>query len=245
MKLKKIIHSYPLDNHLILQPALSNQFLVLNETAKIIWQNHERGLSRDAIRAVLIQKYGISQEQAAQDVASVFNWLESAGLFDDPATSVLMSVNEEKEISAPIPDDCEENPDAGIQSGYSFNGQDFIIYYGNHQLKKHIHAFISHLEQTPSREHITIYHYTRYGSQIAVKKNGEVIALEQEEYQAQNILLNEIITDAYPNIQVGAIIHASAVEKDGMCILLPAQSGSGKSTLTAALLQAGFTYMGE
>jgi hypothetical protein len=244
-EIAKIINSYPIDNHLILQPAFSHQFLILNETAKIIWQSHERGLSRERICEALCQKYGISQEQAAQDVSSVFNWLESSGLFDNPANNVLVPANEDKEISARIPIYCEENPETGIQVGYSFNGQDFSIYYGNHQLKEHTHAFISPLEQIPATGNINVYQYAKYGNQLAVKRNGEVIALEQEEYQAQNILLNEIIADAYPNIQFGAIIHAAAVEKDGICILLPAPSGSGKSTLTAALLQAGFIYMGD
>jgi len=145
-----------------------------------------------------MSKYGISQEQAAQDVSSVFDWLESADLFDSLAKSVLVPAKGDKEISARIPIYCEENPETGIQVGYSFNGQDFSIHYGNHQLKENTHAFISHLEQIPATGNINVYQYAKYGNQLAVKRNGEVIALEQEEYQAQNILLMKLLRMLIP-----------------------------------------------
>jgi hypothetical protein len=234
MKAQNKINSYHIDNNLILHPALSNQFLVLNETAKIIWQTHEHGLSRKEIRAALIQKYGITSEQADSDVSSVFNLLESAGLFDHPVKSVLTAASEDKEISASVTFGYDEQPDTGILVGYSFNGFDFSICYGNHQLKEHTHAFISHLEKAPATDNINAYKYFQDKTLYSVKKNGAVVALEQEEYQAENMLLTEIVTDAYSQIQIGAIVHAAAVGKDGTCILLPAPRGSGKSTLAAA-----------
>jgi serine kinase of HPr protein (carbohydrate metabolism regulator) len=39
--------------------------------------------------------------------------------------------------------------------------------------------------------------------------------------------------------------RASAVRRNGRCILLPAPSGGGKSTLCAALLDSGFEFVSD
>ena len=41
------------------------------------------------------------------------------------------------------------------------------------------------------------------------------------------------------------LLHAGAVERDGLALLLPAMPGSGKSTLTAALSQRGWRLMSD
>lgn len=41
------------------------------------------------------------------------------------------------------------------------------------------------------------------------------------------------------------LLHAGALARDGRGLILPAASGSGKTTLTAALLRAGFQYLGD
>jgi hypothetical protein len=243
--MKKKINSFPIDDHLILQTVLTNQFLILNETAKTIWQSFESGLSREEICTALCTKYGIAQRQAVCDVSFVFRLLKSAGLLAGPDRCKPLLQTETKEASADNSLDYKGGLQQEICVHYSFNGRDFSIYYGDQQLKDHIHALISHFEHAPLKKSINTYTFAKCENQFAVIKNEQILALDEEEFRARNILLHEILADAYSGIEFGAIIHASAVEKKGRCILLPAVSGSGKSTLTAALLKAGFSYMGD
>ena len=45
--------------------------------------------------------------------------------------------------------------------------------------------------------------------------------------------------------EIGLLLHAGAVERDGFALLLPALPGSGKSTLTAALSQRGWRLLSD
>jgi hypothetical protein len=243
--LRDKIHSYEIDDGIILHPARSNQFLVLNETAKIVWENHERGLSREEIARDLIHKYGISEAQAASDVSSVFQNLESAGLGDISAERVTdQAFSCAGDMSAGTAANIGDRA-FGTQIGYSLNGRNFIIQYGNDQIKENVHAFLSHLEQRPVGDACHWYQYIDGQGCLWVGKDGNVIAHEKEDYLAQNALLTQIIEDAYSGVRMSAIIHAAAVGMDGKCMLMPAASGSGKSTLTAVLLKAGFAYFAD
>ncbi len=50
---------------------------------------------------------------------------------------------------------------------------------------------------------------------------------------------------SYPNSEWLAMIHAMAVAHEGKAIIMSAPSGYGKNTLTAALLKAGYSYLGD
>jgi hypothetical protein len=54
-------------------------------------------------------------------------------------------------------------------------------------------------------------------------------------------LLNSIVFVDNPHL----VLHAGAVVRDGVGIVLPGNSGSGKSTLTAGLVRAGFGYLSD
>jgi len=42
-----------------------------------------------------------------------------------------------------------------------------------------------------------------------------------------------------------SVVHASAIGRNGKCILFPARSGGGKTTVALSLLEEGFSYLGD
>jgi len=55
--------------------------------------------------------------------------------------------------------------------------------------------------------------------------------------------MNEVLFKAIDENETQHALHAGAVYRDDVCIVLPGSSGKGKSTLTAWLVKNGYTYL--
>lgn len=67
---------------------------------------------------------------------------------------------------------------------------------------------------------------------------------------ARRLVLRQMLLQRHrpqgnPRPPVSAILHASAVELDGICLALAGNSGSGKTTLTAKLVSKGAHYIAD
>jgi hypothetical protein len=87
---------------------------------------------------------------------------------------------------------------------------------------------------------------------VILSKSGSTWSLFNDEsclysgtsrYQLAYTLMNEVIFHCINTNTSQHALHAGAVFKDDMCILLPGNSGKGKSTLTAWLISSGFQYL--
>jgi hypothetical protein len=65
----------------------------------------------------------------------------------------------------------------------------------------------------------------------------------ESEYQLAYALMNDVLYRCIDADSTHHALHAGAVGKNDLCVLLPGTSGSGKSTLTAWLLTRGFQYL--
>jgi len=236
------VNTYELDDHLILQPDSSNRFLVLNETAGIVWKAHRRGCSLTEICEELSCRFGISRKQAAGDVATVFRTMESAGTIDSEA-----EVNEKMSfVSAPDRStSCPAESEKDLRVAYSLWGRPFVVAYGSRRLQDMLHSYLSHLVCKEFADAPLRYALMESEKTYFVLKNGDLLSRTTDAYKVKNTLMLDILAHCHEKERFGAVWHAAAITCKHACILLPAASGSGKSTLTAALIREGYGYMGD
>jgi len=89
--------------------------------------------------------------------------------------------------------------------------------------------------------HAKLFCYFR--SQVAVEVDGESPAAPLSLEQAFALFEGTLNWCIYTYAHQYFIIHAAAIERDGLVAILPAPPGSGKSTLCAALVHRGWRLL--
>jgi len=118
--------------------------------------------------------------------------------------------------------------------------------YASRIAKSIVHPILAHLETAPDlkkEDTLVSFDVTEEASGFAlfrdhVKLHGPVPSCE-----LAPLIHREVLLAAYESSTSLAAIHAGAVCHEQSCLLLPGAPGSGKSTLTAALMNAGLTYL--
>jgi len=81
---------------------------------------------------------------------------------------------------------------------------------------------------------------------VDIERDGVHLATAQGHHEALAFLLWAIHTAAVEHLgSTYLLFHAGAVARGRFGILLPGPSGTGKTTLVAALVAAGFSYLGD
>lgn len=76
-----------------------------------------------------------------------------------------------------------------------------------------------------------------------VGAGGELLFYGKQGTQFASILFDQVIYHLLSTRKNGVALHAGAVSRQGMTILLPGKSGAGKSSVTAWLTANGFSYL--
>lgn len=80
---------------------------------------------------------------------------------------------------------------------------------------------------------------------LRIHKDGAVVRPRVPVSQALVVLMTDVNQHAIESRADRLTVHAGAVSRDGLGILLPGSSGSGKSTTTAALVASGCGYLSD
>lgn len=89
------------------------------------------------------------------------------------------------------------------------------------------------------------YHRSRLRGVHWIARDGRVILRTDSRGEMLAYLERAITIDAASRLGSHCLIHAGAVARGQLGILMPAASGSGKSTLVAALTFSGFRYLSD
>lgn len=88
------------------------------------------------------------------------------------------------------------------------------------------------------------YEVRRAGQMFEVRCDAEVLLRSHTVDKMVDGFYGHINAEAIRSVQATHVaLHAGAVERDGAVLVLPGASGAGKTTLTAALMQAGWSYL--
>jgi hypothetical protein len=242
------IHSFPIEDDLVLFDQCSSQLFRLNKTAAYIWQGLELGCAKGDLARSLAESTGISTETLDKDITALVKQWHSLGL-----RGRVKSTDEDAAIdnlSFPV----FELDDNEIVPKLSRNNPHIIIdiidirvklFVPSNEEWSIIKPVFSHLlsdnGDTCDVELYLVKSNLRY---ILIKKNKPVDWCQTLKGVAPMIHANTAVI-AYDHTSCFLGLHAAAVCHQGKGILLPAISGSGKSTLTAALVAEAFEYCAD
>lgn len=212
------------------QPGL----LLLNATARGIWERLSAGLDASVIARQIATEYNAPLDLVARDVQEVIaNW-----------ETVLTSAS-------------ANNSEAMEQLGACMargNAQEFVYHVYNRSFCFRIFdpdlaeevtsRFAPHTSANQGRTADYVYELTRDENGYIVRSSS-LNQRSEEVSQARIGLIQDIVSVCLPDRRFIAALHAGAAYREGRCLLFSARTGGGKSTLMAALGASGYTILND
>ncbi len=242
------VHSYLLDDELLLFSESNQAMYRLNPSAAFIWCCCADGLDRPGIIAELVRTFGLSATEASSDLDTLLTHWQSLGLLGQPGQCQRAQAVAEHEppIGAELPEPRRALADYPVECHYRMLETAIRIRFSEPGTEHLADAVFAHLCTGNAQRFdlgLDVQHDSRGYFLFA---NGDLIAHCATEQEVPPLLHGEAVSEAYSSrFECLLAIHAAAVSNGDQCIVFPAVSGSGKSTLTAALIAAGFQYCSD
>jgi len=242
MRLADDVEAIEFEGRLLLVWQRNRTLLILNESARIVWETMRAGVGAEEIATLLSQGYGIPRGQAREDVAAMLaQWraheLVDAGSDRQPAPGGRSA----EQGLAPRP---ARRRDVAVERVYSPCGTAFRLAVEPPELQHWLDRLLAHTEMTGTapREVIGLF---RDGTEHVVTLNGTERHRCAPVDEAAGAVVRAICDLSYPDADWSLFIHAAAVARGDQAIVLAGPNGSGKSTLTAALIASGLEYFSD
>lgn len=232
-----ILHKF--DDAWVLYFPLTDRLLILNATAKIVWDFLVQGLKAHEIASTFARHFGISDQQAARDVAQVLT---------DLADEQQASAKAEVEVanipaataSVRVVDWNNELADCGA---FQFGRNRISVLSAVTKLDESFFARFQH--RAIDDDDVDLLEISASDSAYRLTFRDRVIAEATTINRTMWHLVEFLLSLEHPHQSLLAYCHAGAVSRRGRSILMPGNSGAGKSTLTGFLVAHGFTYLGD
>ena len=252
-KVSSGVTSYDLDDGAVVFVEHTRELLRLNSTGAVIWHGLRAGLPFQEIVSSLVYATGAPDVAIRRDVAALIKDLENVG--------VLHTNEIARRGGSPI-DTAEPNL-AAIRPLRRYENSQFREYEPAERCYQLVDFRFSLRTPTDSIgcEAGRLFSHLRLSDSSAA--GGVVVEVVQDKNDWL-LLYDDTVVDqcsspsavipmlhanllltAYRTSDCKAAIHAAAVIRDDMCVLMPGASGSGKTTLTAAALAHDFRYCGD
>jgi hypothetical protein len=209
------------DGVLFARPA-GYHVLVMNGGAGIIWQLLADRTPSETIQSLLVDRFGITREEAARDLAALLATWRAQGLI----------------------------PGEGVQQHYSLGAAGFSLGCADAALAAEVASLLGHLRcaapaTAPLRPR-RLFALARDGAALVLRAEGLEICRASAPDALLERLLTEAMLHAYDSLPWFAAIHAAALGNGAGCLLLPGISGTGKTTLAATMLAGSdLAYLGD
>ncbi|HRZ07790.1 MAG TPA: hypothetical protein P5102_16920 [Candidatus Competibacteraceae bacterium] len=239
--------SIVLRDHLVLCEA--DRLRVLNPTARCLWEIHRDTGDVGRAAAWLVETYGLSVEQAKQDIAALFRPDPQAdpGAGELPTTPALRATppcpRRGKNLAEPAMQRTSAIATRAYESHYRLYDRPFALRCTTAELARAIEPLFAHLrveavagpwfEIAGHDDGFTGWR-DQQGLFATASLDGAVIGL-----------FSAILQYACAERDSIAILHAGAVSNSHTALVLAEAGGRGKSTLTAALLARGYRYLSD
>ncbi|MGH6943774.1 MAG: PqqD family peptide modification chaperone [Geminicoccaceae bacterium] len=229
------IEAIPFDGHLVLV-ADERQIIVLNETARSIWEAIGSGATPADVAQCFVERFGLAPEHARADVeAALADWRARGLIGASPAREAWVPPPPEGDTAAPT--------DFDLDRVYALCGRPIRFRFQDPELATLIDPLLAPSETSAApQEIVALYRDDRDHVRVA---NGVEIGRSPLAEEVLGLAVGWLLEASYPRARWLAMFHAGAVADQDHAIVLAAASGSGKSTLTAALVHSGLRYLSD
>ena len=240
------IHSYLLDDELLLFSEGTRALYWLNSSAALIWCCCEEGLSHPSITAELAQTFELPASRAETVVSETLSEWEALGLLgqESKPTPSLLDDQPGTQNTAKI-----ERPATGINAHqyqherrYQLLETVIRIRFSESGMEHIAHAVFAHLSVSNDEPYDLSLDIYRSTDGYILYCNGELVEPCVTEEELAPLLHAYAGGETYSRANYLIAIHAAAISNGKECVVLPAKSGNGKSTLTGALIGSGLQY---
>lgn len=231
-----------LDEAWVLYYPLTDKLLMLNSTAKAVWDLLADGHGAGEISSAFVRDFGISGERADRDVAQVL-----ADLADEPAGNG--ETGDKSDVATVRPGtqnggDRGRPKDCGV---FDFGGSRVRVLSAVTELDD---AFFLRFQHRASGDGhnadvLEISLGDADSAAYRVTFCGDVISPTTTIVQTMSRVVELMLSLEHPHRPSLAYFHAAAVSYGERSLLMPGSSGMGKSTLTGFLAAHGFAYLSD
>ena len=249
VNMRQDIHSFPLEDDLLLFDELSLRLYHLNTTAALIWKGLKVGFTKTELIKALAHSTGCSHDQLAFDIENMLHQWQSLDLREYAPLEIGKKTypNIPKSPSFTIFEDeiISEVSDSRLQFCFRLLNTRFRLKVPTSEEMDLVKPIVSHLlidyDVECDVELVILLTNRRY----VLFEDGKPIDWCYDISGIAPMVHTNVATISYDRTECFLGLHAAAVGYREKCVLMPAVSGSGKSTLTAALIGSGFNYFAD
>ena len=216
-----------------------NQYLVSESSFSILLEKCIQGISFDTFIAYCKDKFKLSEE-------------DGHSLFEN-CTAIIVHINSlpiisDQQLTSHLPHIYFE---VYSSVSYHWNGKRIHVNYGSKQLEDCIHPKFSHLQiaeeiDLPVQSTFNIF---EHNNQIVLRVDEDLVGTwsYEDSHLFQGKFSMKFLSQLTSKEDCDwlATLHASAVYKQGFCLVLLGESGKGKSTTTSLLMTHGYELLAD
>ena len=238
------VHSYLLDDELLLFSEHTRTIFRLNSSAALIWCCCEEGLNHQSITAELAQTFKLSASKAETAVSKTLSEWKVLGFLGQGSKPSQPHQEEDTEQQHTVDSARPVIKENEYQHEHRYRLLETVIRIrcSESGMEQIAHAVFAHLGISNDEPYNISLDVHRDSDGYSLLCNGELVEQCVTEEELPPLLHAYAAGEAYSRAEYLIAIHAAAVSHDKECIVLPAKAGNGKSTLTSALIGSGFQY---
>lgn len=214
----------PFDDHLVLGHPTEGGLILLNPSARLLWEHLRR---HDAAESELA---------GDADIHALINAFRGAGLFDELPSPMPAPTVAEKPPALDTTETC-------LDATYACGPRPIRVRCTDPHLSELLAAVLAPCRATaiPQGELLIV----GSSSGFALCEDGILARSGLTLAHARNAVLNRMIRLSRPEQRFTTILHGAAVTDGDRCLVLLGGGGSGKSTLAAALIAEGWRLVSD
>lgn len=217
----------------LFDPRLRRAFL-LNLTAAAAWRGLVAGWQQEQLTHHLAESCQIPLHRAAEMIRDLIERWRAAGLLE-PGEDANAG-------TAPL---SPQKIESAREVAFRLYDRVVRVRCGDEALLANLCAVAGPAMNAGAEPTATLLELAAMRSGFVLMKNGEPIYSARTRARIRWALLRFLMLESGGRDQWCALLHASAVARNGRAVVLAGRSGAGKTTLTAAALVKGLSFLAD